>query len=65
MKRERRRIELSEQELALLKLGPLSVEDSRRMMEYLERDSMDPTIEAWFSNPVGPVPWPETRGSNL
>ncbi|HKY35632.1 MAG TPA: hypothetical protein VJN18_06835 [Polyangiaceae bacterium] len=56
-----RRFQLSKQELALLKQGPLSVEDSRRMCEYLEGDTQDPEIEAWMANPVGPVPWPETR----
>lgn len=55
------RIDLSARELALLGEGPLSVSDSKRMLDYLGSAETDPAIEAWLANPVGPVPWPEDK----
>ena len=31
------------------------------LLEYLESGEPDEIIEAWMRNPVGPVPWSESR----
>jgi len=57
--RVRVHVQQSPRELELLAEGPLSIADSQRMLGYMERDELDPAIEAWSSSPVGPVPWSE------
>jgi len=60
-RRPQRRIDLSAEEIDLAKLGPLSSEESERLLEYLAGDEHDEAIEAWMADPVGPPPW---RGSS-
>ena len=60
--RPRHRIDLTREEIELGKLGPLSTEDSERLLEYLGGDQHDEAVEAWMANPVGPVPWSEPSG---
>ena len=60
--RLRHRIDLTREEIDLGKLGPLSPEDSERLLEYLGGDQRDEAVEAWMENPAGPVPWSEPSG---
>ena len=60
--RPRHRIDLTREEIELGKLGPLSTQDSERLLEYLEGDECNDAVEAWMVNPVGPVPWSEPSG---
>ena len=61
-RRPRHRIELTREEIELGKLGPLSAEDSERLLKYLDGDERDEAVEAWMANPVGAVPWSERSG---